>query len=232
MTAPTTAAAERARIVATIEEHARTWTEASKAKGEKTSPIMLAEFGLMAHAAQTILTAIQGRDDVIERFGLYGEIDRLSERIKELDAAVNLADCALDFIGCGDNEESRMALRALEILRARAQAGTVQPSSAARDVLAERARQVSAEGWTPNHDDGHSDGSISAAAAAYAFSAYLGITYRACAADPLGFWPWDAEWWKPSHPRRDLVKAGALILAEIERLDRAALASAEDQNDG
>lgn len=32
--------------------------------------------------------------------------------------------------------------------------------------------------------------------------------------------PWDEKWWKPKNPRRDLVKAGALILAEIERIDR------------
>lgn len=37
--------------------------------------------------------------------------------------------------------------------------------------------------------------------------------------------PWPDEWWKPAGPRRNLVKAGALILAEIERLDRAALAA-------
>jgi hypothetical protein len=36
------------------------------------------------------------------------------------------------------------------------------------------------------------------------------------------FWPWEASWFKPSTARRDLIKAGALILAEIERLDRAA----------
>ena len=35
-------------------------------------------------------------------------------------------------------------------------------------------------------------------------------------------WPWDAEWFKPSSSRRDLVKAAALLLAEIERDDRAA----------
>lgn len=35
-------------------------------------------------------------------------------------------------------------------------------------------------------------------------------------------WPWDASWWKPNARRRNLVKAGALILAEIERIDRAA----------
>lgn len=35
-------------------------------------------------------------------------------------------------------------------------------------------------------------------------------------------WPftWWLDWWKPTTYRRDLVKAGALILAEIERLDR------------
>ena len=36
------------------------------------------------------------------------------------------------------------------------------------------------------------------------------------------YWPWDPAWWKPIDPRCDLVKAGALILAEIERIDRAA----------
>jgi hypothetical protein len=41
----------------------------------------------------------------------------------------------------------------------------------------------------------------------------------------VNFWPWDASWWKPASNRRNLVKAGALILAEIERLDRAAMAT-------
>ena len=35
-------------------------------------------------------------------------------------------------------------------------------------------------------------------------------------------WPWDEQWWKPTTVRRDLVKACALALAEIERLDRTA----------
>jgi hypothetical protein len=35
-------------------------------------------------------------------------------------------------------------------------------------------------------------------------------------------WPWPESWWKPTGDRRNLVKAGALILAEIERIDRAA----------
>ncbi|HHG5326055.1 TPA: hypothetical protein ACPWPG_001447 [Pseudomonas aeruginosa] len=41
-------------------------------------------------------------------------------------------------------------------------------------------------------------------------------------------WPWDEQWWKPSTARRDMVKACALALAEIERLDRAAPAEGGD----
>lgn len=33
-------------------------------------------------------------------------------------------------------------------------------------------------------------------------------------------WPFHASWWKPTDHRRNLVKAGGFIIAEIERLDR------------
>lgn len=34
-------------------------------------------------------------------------------------------------------------------------------------------------------------------------------------------WPWDYKWWKPSDdPIKNLVKAGALIAAEIDRLQK------------
>jgi hypothetical protein len=39
---------------------------------------------------------------------------------------------------------------------------------------------------------------------------------------PCFDWPWSKKWWKPSSdPIRNLVKAGALIAAEIDRLQRA-----------
>lgn len=87
-------------------------------------------------------------------------------------------------------------------------------------IAAERKRQVEVEGWTPEYDDAHTDGAMSAAATAYAFSAFTGTSYRAFSAEPIGFWPWNAEWWKPKTPREDLVRAGALIAAEIDRIDR------------
>lgn len=87
-----------------------------------------------------------------------------------------------------------------------------------RDIASERERQISQEGWTTAHDDSHSTGELAAAAACYAFGEMLVDE----ASGPV--WPWSEDWWKPSWPidrRRDLVKAGALIVAEIERLDRA-----------
>lgn len=95
-----------------------------------------------------------------------------------------------------------------------ASAGT--ETNAARDILTERRRQIEAEGWAPEHDDEHGAGEMALAAACYALNA------AGCGCEVARNWPWDRSWWKPSTPRRDLVKAGALILAEIERLDRAA----------
>lgn len=103
-------------------------------------------------------------------------------------------------------------------------------SAAIRDIREERARQISEEGWAPEHDDTHIDASLAAAAGCYALNAA-----RPWGSDrdlPMEAWPWDRKWWKPggSSPegrRRDLIKAGALVVAEIERLDRAAEASEE-----
>jgi len=91
------------------------------------------------------------------------------------------------------------------------------PSAAASDVLAERQRQQKVEGWTAEHDDQYTEGQLSAAAACYA----LHTEPVGNVGDYLRFWPWPAKWWKPTDRRRNLVKAAALLIAEIERIDRA-----------
>lgn len=93
------------------------------------------------------------------------------------------------------------------------------PSAAALDVLAERRRQIESEGWTAEHDDANETGDMARAAACYAIVA---ADYPADDVAILRFWPWLDTWWKPADRRRNLIKAGALVLAEIERLDRAA----------
>lgn len=98
-------------------------------------------------------------------------------------------------------------------------------SDASRDVMAERERQISVEGWTPQRDDRYDTGEMASAAAAYAQHAALqaaGAQGDALNAPYIETWPWSRKWWKPTTARRNLVKAGALILAEIERLDRLA----------
>ncbi|KRV35595.1 hypothetical protein [Pseudomonas aeruginosa] len=90
------------------------------------------------------------------------------------------------------------------------------------DVQAERLRQVEAEGWMPEHDDAHSHGQMARAAACYALAGSSAPSDGTAALLVSLAWPWDEQWWKPSTARRDMVKACALGLAEIERLDRAA----------
>ncbi|HGB3673851.1 TPA: hypothetical protein ACIVDA_001815 [Salmonella enterica subsp. enterica serovar Muenchen] len=86
-----------------------------------------------------------------------------------------------------------------------------QLTPAAADVLAERHRQVTVKGWTPEHDDTYIGFELAAAAISYI--------------EPMeaeNYWPadWLDDSFKPSDYRRNLVKATALLLAELERLDR------------
>jgi hypothetical protein len=96
-----------------------------------------------------------------------------------------------------------------------------------RDVIAERRRQIEQEGWTPAHDDGeHKAGELATAGYHYAANAAACLGVQPGSLHIWDNWPWHPSWWKPTTPRRDLVKAGALILAEIDRLDRAAMLAA------
>lgn len=97
----------------------------------------------------------------------------------------------------------------------------------AEQIIAERARQIQMEGYDSAHDDHHDKGDLADAAAAYAKVASAqtrGATIDEFPADMLiceGEWPWAENDWKPSvNPVKNLVKAGALIAAEIDRLMR------------
>lgn len=90
-------------------------------------------------------------------------------------------------------------------------------SKAIEDVIAERKRQIEKEGYSTEHDDEHNNFEMSDAALCYIESAQ----HEGMPCDVSGAWPWDIKYWKPKSPREDLVRAAALIIAEIERLDRA-----------
>jgi hypothetical protein len=92
--------------------------------------------------------------------------------------------------------------------------------TAAQDVLEERRRQIETEGYTTERDDQYTSGQLADAASTYAWRARSwNPPYALCTHTPT-MWPWAPETWKPQPQRQMLIKAGALILAEIERLDR------------
>lgn len=114
------------------------------------------------------------------------------------------------------------------------EAGWIDPvdlSKAMIDVMNERDRQWNEEGFDPEHDDKHMGGELLKAGLCYAWGGMINLkafrhrdftisewfSYRFLHSN----WPWDRAWWKPGAVRRMLVKAAALLIAEIERIDRA-----------
>lgn len=101
--------------------------------------------------------------------------------------------------------------------------------SIVEEIVAERRRQIEVEGFDKRHDDEHRTEDLMEAALAYFSHATGRARYgRGLSIDPKGVdipsnWPWEAQWWKPKTPRRDLIRAGALCLAEQERCLRDGL---------
>lgn len=92
-------------------------------------------------------------------------------------------------------------------------------------ITEERQRQIVEKGWTCEHDDTHVNCELADAAACYAAGYPLYVETHDGENTSMGFdiiWPWDINYWKPNPENRieDLTKAGALIVAEIERLQR------------
>lgn len=86
------------------------------------------------------------------------------------------------------------------------------------DVLAERARHTTALNWSAEHDLGYKNHELVKAAMSYADP--LAATPEHKETPPkANLWPWELKWWRPSSYRRNLIKAIALLLAELDRHD-------------
>jgi hypothetical protein len=95
----------------------------------------------------------------------------------------------------------------------------LSPAMAA--IIAERVRQIEVEGWSAVHDASHAAGEMALAGASYALAAAARVRGQRDLSEPPACWPWERAWWKPQNFRRDLVRAGALFVAELEKFDRA-----------
>jgi hypothetical protein len=107
--------------------------------------------------------------------------------------------------------------------------GIIEAGPGAAEIAHERARQQQEEGYHPINDlHDHKAGDLAAAGVAYLAAALAAYDHERLPTDWAEarnmphpeLWPWAEEHWKPSDdPRRNLEKAGALIAAEIDRLD-------------
>ncbi len=91
-------------------------------------------------------------------------------------------------------------------------------------IAEERQRQIEKEGWTAEHDAQHTSGELADAGAYYALTdETIGFIDDNWGNDrSLHIWPFDLKWRKrtPENRIRELQKAGALIAAEIDRIQR------------
>jgi hypothetical protein len=97
-------------------------------------------------------------------------------------------------------------------------------------IVAERQRQLDAEGYDAEHDRGHSM-DLALAGATYALPSEVRSEAPTVLPD---IWPWGGEWWKPTPGDRirELVKAGALIAAAIDAMvDEGYVTQAKGQTD-
>ena len=141
--------------------------------------------------------------------------------------AGEMAEKTEELFGQGLSDLARLTLRATIEGYFGVELGQPADGGPLIEIAIERRRQFEEEGYTARHDDMHEGGQLSLAAAAYAkhsadsFETHVSLDHYQHDCMPPTFWlkTWD---WKPKDPRRDLVRAGALIVAEIERIDRAA----------
>jgi hypothetical protein len=97
-------------------------------------------------------------------------------------------------------------------------------------IAAERRRQFAVEDYDANHDNEHANNELARAAAYYALPAPLRPKH------PNPMWPWSVSAFKPGSGIagriRDLEKAGALIAAEIDRIQRMSVGEALSRMEG
>jgi len=95
-------------------------------------------------------------------------------------------------------------------------------------IADERERQLETEGFTREVDQQYRRGELAKAATAYVQLAAMDLAAGGTRDHiawqwPAAVWPWESEWWKPVDARRDLVRAGALIAAQIDLIDSQAV---------
>lgn len=99
-------------------------------------------------------------------------------------------------------------------------------SKAIKDVVSERNRQKNEEFYSDAQDDSYVNNELTRASASYVNHvvgrSWIHLSKPSVYQSEIvpDLWPWSEQSWKPKSPRQDIVRATALLISEIERLDR------------
>lgn len=96
-----------------------------------------------------------------------------------------------------------------------------QTLQAMTKIAIEREKLIMLAGFDSLHDDQQLQSELVMAANSYALNAIASDEERTrfeAAAPPA--WPLDVDRWQPGDRKQDLIRAAALLVAEIERLNR------------
>jgi hypothetical protein len=151
--------------------------------------------------------------------------DRYHEVADELAARI----AAITGVDIGEHSSANCPWRnAIEAVEEYKPAQAVDLGTGVKAIAAERERQLQAEGFTRDGDQQYRHGELARAATAYVQLAAMdlaagGTRDHIAWHGPAAVWPWAPEWWKPVDARRDLVRAGALIAAQIDLIDSQAV---------
>lgn len=144
---------------------------------------------------------------------LKEKLENLCKRYEEAQA-LPIASYEAELMAKGEQWQREDILRLIDEMQK-------EPKSGADLIAAERRRQMEAEGYSPEHDDKHKPEEFTMAAISYALPEWMRWTYKG----ECEWWPFEKDSFKPSPDDRvrELVKAGALIAAEIDRIQRTGI---------
>lgn len=195
---------------------AEPWAERTRAVGDRMTAAI---FGDGEEIVGTACVTFDVSDYVAvtaDRDALLAEVAHFRRELGEANGVIR--EFRAEVVATHDHRDD--LARQLRVMREQVDRADPAVPDGCWLIAGERARQIFARGWTGDHDDSHTDGELIGAAMAYAAAGWGWSVNDA--AKTRKFWPWDVENFHPSEsPIVNLVRAGALIAAEIDRRTRA-----------
>lgn len=183
--------------------------------------------GMLSAAANVCCWATrQGEVAITSALGCDDNLAAVMEAIKvaRQGAAASVATAGalgalLKMLDANDPSEAADAIQALKrdaTFMGELVLSGPRPGTGIRDIMRERLRQITEEGRSRETDRQYQRRELARAGACYLLHV-VGNARAPGLASSL--WPWSHEAWKPKDVRANLVRAGALIAAELDRID-------------